>query len=458
MSAPGAGMQSISPSDGRPLELHREHAPEEVERLLAECVRAAHELAAMEVARRAELLLALARELRREREVLAREAALEIGKPLAQGRAELDKCALACELFAAKAEGWLEPELVETEASRSFVRFDPLGVVLAVMPWNFPYWQVLRCAAPALAAGNAVALKHAPNAQGCARHLERLALAAGFPRGALLALRVGVPAIQALIADARIAAVAFTGSTRAGAAIGAAAGSALKKCVLELGGSDAFVVLADAELDQAAKAAARARIQNAGQSCIAAKRFIVEERVHDGFVRHLKRELAALRVGDPLAEETEVGPLARADLRETLHAQLQASVAQGARVALGGELPDGAGWYYPPTLLTGVRPGMRAFEEETFGPLAAVVRARDLEHALELANRSEYGLGASLWTKPERGLELAPRVQAGQIFVNAIVKSDPRLPFGGVKRSGHGRELSRYGLLEFCNLRSVWVA
>jgi succinate-semialdehyde dehydrogenase/glutarate-semialdehyde dehydrogenase len=384
---------------------------------------------------------------------------LEMGKPIAQAEAEVEKCAWACEHFAAHAARVLAPEPLESDGRRAYLRHDPLGAVLAVMPWNFPLWQVFRCAAPALMAGNVVVLKHASNVPGCALAIEGLFRDAGLPDGGCVALLVPGSAVAGIVAHPAIAAVSLTGSEAAGAAVGAAAGAALKKCVLELGGSDPFLVLADADVEAVADAAVRARLLNNGQSCIAAKRFIVEEPVFEAFTRACVARLRAVRVGDPLDRAVELGPLARPDLRDELHAQVERSLAAGAVRLEGGRPLPGPGAFYAPTALGEVAPGMAAFDEETFGPVAALVRARSAAHAVALANRSRFGLGASVWTRDAaRGEALAQDLECGQVFVNGIVKSDPRLPFGGVKASGHGRELSSHGLREFVNLKTVWVA
>jgi succinate-semialdehyde dehydrogenase/glutarate-semialdehyde dehydrogenase len=353
----------------------------------------------------------------------------------------------------------LAPEPVATDASDSYVRFDPLGVVLAIMPWNFPYWQAFRAAVPALAAGNTVALKHASNVTGCALAMDRLWRDAGLPEDAFTVILVQGAEASALAAHTAVAAVTLTGSEPAGASVATIAGRALKKVVLELGGSDPFIVLADADVAHAARQAAAARVINNGESCIAAKRFIVVESVADAFEEALAASLRALRVGDPLDRATDVGPLARPDLVDEVERQVVQSVAKGARLVLGGKRLPGPGNLFPPTLLTRVAPGMPAFDEETFGPLAAVTRARDAADAVGLANRSRFGLGASVWTADvEMARELAAKLEAGAVFVNATVRSDPRLPFGGIKRSGHGRELGRFGIREFVNVKTVWVA
>ena len=384
---------------------------------------------------------------------------LEMGKPIVQAEAEVEKCALCCDYYADHAESFLAAQPRATDASKSYVRFDPLGPVLAVMPWNFPYWQVFRFAAPALMAGNAAVLKHASNVPRCALAIEKVFAGAGFPEGLFATALIESGSVARLISDPRIAAVTLTGSEPAGIAVAGQAGRDLKKTVLELGGSDPFVVLADADLAAAAKAAADARLVNSGQSCIAAKRFIAVEAVADRFLDLFVDEVRTRRMGDPLARETQVGPQARMDLRDDLHRQVEESVKRGAKRLLGGEIPRGKGAFYPPTVLAGVDKGMPAFDEETFGPVAAVVRAKDEGDAVRLANDSSFGLGASLWTQDRpRAERLAVRIEAGAVFVNGIVKSDPRMPFGGIKRSGYGRELSEYGIREFVNIKSVWIA
>lgn len=452
-------LRSVNPATGELLETFEETRADELDRVMARADAASREWRRRPIAERAGRLRAAARLLRERADSYARTMALEMGKPLAQGRAEAEKCAWACDYYAEQAAAFLANELRQSDATRSYVRFEALGVVLAIMPWNFPFWQVFRFAAPALAAGNGALLKHAPNVSRAALEIERLLAEAGFPDGLFRALFLENAAVAEVIADARVRAVTLTGSDRAGSAVGAEAGGHLKKTVLELGGSDPFIVLEDADLARTAAAAAEARLQNSGQSCIAAKRFIVVERVADRFLERFVTEMRARRVGDPLDPSTQVGPQARLDLRANLHRQVEESVARGAQLLLGGQLPAGPGAFYPPTVLVAVEPGMAAFDEETFGPVAAVVRARDEAAAVRIANASPYGLGASVWTADAaRGERLAEEIEAGSVFVNGIVKSDPRLPFGGVKRSGYGRELSEYGLREFVNIKTVWVA
>jgi succinate-semialdehyde dehydrogenase/glutarate-semialdehyde dehydrogenase len=361
--------------------------------------------------------------------------------------------------YADHAEGYLADEVVESGAGRSFIRFEPLGPVLAVMPWNFPLWQVIRFAAPALMAGNVGLLKHASNVPQSALLLEDVFRRAGFPAGAFATLLVPSGDVAGLIADDRIVAVTLTGSEAAGRSVGEAAGKALKKCVLELGGSDPFVVLASADVERAAQMAATARVLNNGQSCIAAKRFVVVDAVADRFIPKFIDAMAGLRVGDPFDTATDVGPLVSEAQRAEIASQVDDARELGAVVACGGEVPDGVGWFYPPTVLTGVTPGMRAYEEELFGPVAIVEPVADIDEAIAVANRTTFGLGSSVWaTDPEEQRRCIEEIEAGMVFVNAMVVSTPELPFGGIKRSGYGRELSHLGIREFCNAKSVWVA
>jgi succinate-semialdehyde dehydrogenase / glutarate-semialdehyde dehydrogenase len=407
---------------------------------------------------RAEALTRVADVLDRRAPDLGVLMAEEMGKPLAQGVGEARKCAWACRHAAEHGASWLAPETVSTEAARSYVRHEPLGPILAIMPWNFPFWQLFRFGASALMAGNTVLLKHAPNVPLCAEAIVSVCNEAALPDGLVHNLFARVDQIETLVADPRIAGVTLTGSTRAGKAVAALAGRHLKPSVLELGGSDPFIVLASADLDKAAATAATARLQNNGQSCIASKRFIVEAAVAEGFIARFRERLAAAVMGDPCDAKTTLGPMARRDLRDELHAQVSASIARGARCVLGGEVPSRDGFWYPATLLTDAAPGMPVWDEETFGPAAAVRVVRDVTEAVAVANASPYALGASVWTADlDEGARLATELRGGAVFVNAMVKSDPRMPFGGNGVSGWGRELGREGMRSFTATKSVWI-
>jgi succinate-semialdehyde dehydrogenase/glutarate-semialdehyde dehydrogenase len=450
--------QAIDPHTGEVGSVWAAHAPEEVEAALARAERAQQGWAARALHERLDLLGGVAVALEGAAPRLARLAALEVGKPIAEGEAEVRKCALALRVVAERAPGWLAEERVQTEAAWSGVLREPVGVILGIMPWNFPFWQVFRFAASALAAGNAAVVKHAPSAPACAAAIEALALEAGLPAGLLTNLRVGHDAIPGLIADRRVAAVTLTGSTRAGRAVAALAGAHLKRCVLELGGSDAFVVLADADLDAAVQTAVRSRCLNAGQSCIAAKRFVVEAPVAAAFEARFREALASLVVGDPREPGVQVGPLARADLRDTLAAQVRGSLALGARRVLGGAPRPGPGFHFETTLLADCRPGMPVWDEETFGPVAALAVVGDEAELLRLAAHPRYALACTVFGRDlARARAIADRIPAGGSFVNAMVRSDPRLPFGGARDSGWGRELGREGMLEWTQARTVWV-
>ena len=408
---------------------------------------------------RFKLLINMANILKQRKQELAKLMAMEMGKPLLQGISEVEKCAAVCEYYAANAANYLKDQLVETEATKSYICFQPIGVVLAIMPWNFPFWQVFRFLAPALAAGNCGVLKHASNVPGCALVIEEIVKQAGFPANVFQALLASSKQVDKIIENKHIMAVTITGSTSAGQKVAQKAGSLLKKTVLELGGSDAYIILEDADLDKTAELCVNSRIINSGQSCIAAKRFIVVKSVAKQFIELFHQKMAAKKMGEPLDEGVEIGPQARIDLRDELHKQVQTSIAKGAKCILGGELMPGENAYYPPTILTHVKPGMPAYDEELFGPVAAIITAKDEDDAIAIANNSVFGLGGAIFTADKkRGEKIAAtRMEAGSCFVNSMVKSDPRLPFGGIKQSGYGRELGIFGIHEFVNIKTVYI-
>src|SRR5437870_8992366 len=451
-------LQSIDPASGEQLAEFPELDAAGIEAAVARAWGSRHAWRDVGVDMRAALLRSVAGVLRADKVRYAAMATAEMGKPIVEAEGEIEKCAWTAAWIADNAARLLADEPVESTATRSFVRFQPLGVILAVMPWNFPFWQAFRAGLPALAAGNVMLLKHSSNVPQCALAIEEVFREAGLPQGVFQTLLIGSAAVDRLIADHRVAGVTLTGSDKAGSLVAESAGRALKKTVLELGGSDPFIVLADADLKTAATVACRARNQNNGQSCIAAKRFIVEEPVADEFESLFTAAVAALKVGNPMDRANQVGPLARGDLVDEPERQVNESVRLGARAVTGGKRIGGDGYYFEPTVLTNVRPGMPAYHEETFGPVAAVIRVKDAEDALRVANDPDFGLGSNIWTSDvERGKKLAERVEAGLVFINGMVASDARLPFGGVKRSGYGRELSTYGIKEFTNIQTVWV-
>ena len=451
-------IETLNPANGELLKTFPEMEPAEVDRVLTAALAAQRAWARLPFAERAKPMRKAAQLLRERAQEYGRLMAVEMGKPLKDGAAEVTKCAWVCEYYADQAEQQLAPRQEASDAGQSYVRFDPLGVVLAVMPWNFPFWQVFRFIAPHLMAGNGGLLKHASNVPQCALAIEQVMHDAGFPPALFRTLLIGARRVRALILDDRIAAVTITGSEPAGRQVAAAAGEALKPSVMELGGSDPFIVLADADIEAAAKAASASRTVNAGQSCICAKRFIVEAPVYDSFLEKLVAAMKAVRMGDPTDPATDIGPQARRELRDELHGQVTQAIAEGARPVLGCQVPAGPGAYYPASVLADVKPGTLAAREELFGPVAAVMRARDADDAVAIANDSRFGLAASLWTRNSAEIErLVPRIEAGAVFVNGIVKSDPRLPFGGVKCSGYGRELGLEGIRAFVNVKTVWI-
>ncbi len=452
-------LKSINPATDEVLEGYAEMGAEEVERILNESEVAFGEWKKSSFSRRAGLMKGAARVLRENNRAYAKLMALEMGKPLGEGLAEVEKCAWVCEYYAENGEVFLADEEIETDAYRSFVSYRPLGVVLAIMPWNFPFWQVFRFAAPNLMGGNTGVLKHASNVPGCSMAIEEVFAKAGFPENVFRSLMIGSGSVGAVIRNPVVRACTLTGSTEAGRVVAAAAGKEIKKTVLELGGSDPYVVLKDADVGEAARICAASRLINSGQSCIAAKRFLVVRDVHDEFVAALAREMGLRKMGNPLEEGVSLGPLARKDLRDELHLQVERSVEMGAKVLLGGKVDEGPGAFYPPTVLANVRKGMPAFDEELFGPVAAVVCVANEGEAIALANDTVFGLGAAVFTRDiERGEKIArEELDAGACFVNSFVKSDPRLPFGGVKWSGYGRELGVQGIREFMNIKTVYV-
>lgn len=450
-------LTAINPATG---EVVREVAPDTdaiVEEKLAKAHKAYHSWRTLSFAQRAEILKAVAAYMRANMDDMAPVMTEEMGKPIKESIGEVEKSAWCADHYAEHGESYLAAVSLPSDATRSYVQHLPLGVILGILPWNAPFWLAFRFAAPALMAGNTCVMKHDPHVPGCALKIEKAFREARAPEGVFQALMLETPRVESVIRDPRVRAVSFTGSSRGGSAVAAIAGSEIKPVVLELGGSDPSIVLADADLQKAADVLTLSRIINAGQSCIAAKRLIVEAPVYDEMCGLMRERLAALRMGDPTSETTQIGPIARSELRDELHRQVTATVDAGAKLLLGGSPADGPGFFYPATLLADVKPGMCAFVEETFGPVATMVRADDEAHALSLANDTDYGLAASVWSETDRGEKLARHIVAGQVAVNGIVKTDPRLPSGGVGKSGIGRELGPHGIREFVNTQQVWV-
>lgn len=449
---------SINPLNGETLKEFPDWGTSELEAALASVAAVVPRWQATPQEERCRLMRRTAEVLRQRRDELARLITLEMGKLFREAQGEIEKCAWVCEYYADNAKEQLADEVIESDAGRSFVAYQPLGTVLAVMPWNFPFWQVFRFAAPALVAGNTGVLKHASNVPQCALAIESVFSQAGFPEGCFRTLLINAAQVKGVIEDPRIHAVTLTGSEPAGRSVAAAAGGVLKKSVLELGGSDTFIVLEDADLELTVQQAVTSRYLNGGQSCIAAKRFIVVDAVAEAFLQGFRRAVEALVPGDPMDEGITLAPMARSDLRDALHQQVQQSVELGAELLTGGYPLERDGAFYAATILDRVQPGQPAYHEELFGPVAIVIRARDEADALRIANDSDFGLGGSVWTQDiDRGEAVARQVQAGCCFVNGMVKSDPRLPFGGIKHSGYGRELSRQGIHEFLNLKTIWI-
>jgi len=447
--------KSINPYNNEEIKTYSEQSETGIESILSASEEAFDSWRTVPIPERSRRMQKAAELLRENKETYARTMTLEMGKPITESISEIEKCAWVCEFYAENAERFLADQIIETDASESFISHDPIGPVLAIMPWNFPFWQVFRFVAPALMAGNVALLKHAPNVFGCAMHIEDLLKEAGFPDGVFQNLVIHHDKVENIIADDRVKAATLTGSERAGSSVAALAGEHIKKTVLELGGSNSFIVWEDADIDQAVDTGISARMMNSGQSCIAAKRFILVGDAYEKFLPAFTEKVKELKSGDPLDEATDIGPLARTDLAEKLERQVKDSVEKGAQLLMGGERNRA---YYEPTILTNVEPGMPAFDEELFGPVACFIRAESKDEAFELAGKSKYGLGTTVFTTDtERALKAAGSVPDGAYFINELVKSDPRLPFGGTKRSGYGRELSREGILEFVNKKTVYV-
>ena len=453
--------ETVNPATGLTLRAYTFHNERETDQILASSEQAFHAWRDAGVAKRAEKLLAFERVLLKKRDALASLMTEEMGKLIAESKAEIEKCAALARYYAEHGHAFLKNEpapISKNDPSEAYVSFEPLGPILAVMPWNFPFWQVMRFSIPTLLAGNTVLLKHAPNVQGSALAIEEAFLEAGFPSGVFQNLILPVPAIVSVVNDARVRGVTLTGSPAAGKALAGQAGAALKKCVLELGGADAFIVLADADVKKAAEAAVKSRFSNAGQVCIAAKRFIVVDAVANDFENYFIEAMKNLRTGNPHDSQTTLAPIARADLREGLDKQVQTSIKLGAKLLAGGKSIARPGFFYEPTLLTNATPEMPIYSEETFGPVATLFRVSDVTAAIKLANATAYGLSSALWSRDvENAKRLATEIEAGAVFINDISKSDPRIPIGGVKRSGFGRELSHFGIREFTNIKSIWI-
>ncbi len=452
-------IESKNPATNRTIEVFTEYSEEQVDGLIQQTHETFLEWKNTTFSERSKLMLKVAATLRKNKEEYARIMTIEMGKPITQAIAEVEKCAWVCQYYAENTESILQNEIIQTDASESYVEFDPIGIVLAVMPWNFPFWQVFRFAAPALMAGNVALLKHASNVPLSALAIEEIFQLAGFPQNAFTTLLISSREVQRVIENPLVQASTITGSEPAGSKVAEISGKNIKTSVLELGGSDPFIILEDADIEKAAKIGVFARIINNGQSCIAAKRFIYVEKIAEQFEKLFTENMSKLKIGNPLDIETELGPIAREDLLLELDIQVQTSIKQGATLLLGGYRIEGIGAFYQPTILSNVKKGMLAYSDELFGPVAILIKVKDEEEAIQVANDSEFGLGASLWTSDlEKAKLIAKRIESGSVFINGMVKSDPRLPFGGIKKSGFGRELSHYGIKEFVNIKTIWIA
>lgn len=453
-------LKSINPATGKLIAEYQEDSQEKINQVLDTAVTAYESWRRKSFQERAILLDAIAIQLEQSKDDLAQLMTDEMGKPIVQSEAEVEKCAWVCRYYSKNAAQFLADEHIQTDASKSYVHYEPLGCIFSIMPWNFPLWQVFRGLAPALMAGNTMLLKHASNVSGCAIAIETVCLKAGLPKGVFQNILCGVPQIKGIIQHSNVAAVTLTGSTPAGKAVASQAGECIKKVVLELGGSDPYLVFEDADLESAAKACAQSRMINGGQSCVAAKRFIVHQSVRAKFEELFCEQMKKFEIGDPNHRETNLGPLARMDLRESVHQQVVKSLQGGAKLLLGGEIPKKEGAYYPATVLTNVKEGICSFDEEVFGPVASIIEAKDEDDAIRLANLSEFGLGGAVFTQDiQRGERIASQyIESGSCFVNTFVKSDPRLPFGGIKESGYGREMGSFGIREFTNIKTIYIA
>ena len=450
---------SINPANNKKINSYQEISKDSINQIIDSSFNTFLEWRSKSFSYRAKKMRHLAELLKQKKELLGLLMTKEMGKPIKQSIAEAEKCAWVCEYYADNAEKFLSQKEIPTGSTKSFISFQPIGIVLAIMPWNFPFWQVFRFASPALMAGNVGILKHASNVQGCAIEIEKLFLEAGFPKFAFSNLVIGSKKVSNVIKNSKISAVTLTGSTPAGKSVASLAGSLLKKTVLELGGNDPYVILEDADLDNAVKSCIAGRMLNAGQSCIAAKRFIVVQSSLKEFIDKIHNEIKKMKMGDPINPDINIGPMVNNIARDELHQQVLISIEKGAKLLFGGKIPQLDGAFYPPTLLVDVEPGMPAFDDELFGPVAVVISAKDQSHAIELANKTNFGLGAAIFTRDlDKGENIATKeLEAGSCFVNDFVKSDPRLPFGGIKESGYGRELSEFGIQEFVNIKSVVV-